>query len=800
MPMALDLYLEARRLLREKSFTGLVIGTLTLGIGAAAAVFSTLYAVVLRPFPYAKPESLVAILSEGESAQDGMTSMGDFVDWRSQARSFAGMAVMGHGSLVLAGGEGRDPEEIPTAAVSPNLFDVLGVQPILGRGFLPEEETPGRDQVVLLGYSLWQTRFGKDPGIIGKTLKLSGAPYVVVGVLPPDFQFLRSEVGFWSPMAVDLQKLVRKRRGLNVVARLRPGVTFQQAQDEMAAIARRQAERYPEANSSWRARVVPLSDRILGSFRAPLLLLACAAGLLLLTAWINVSHLVLARALARGRESAICSALGAGRWRVFRGLLIENSLLSAAGCLGSLLLARWLLAALAASSPQAVPRIEQAKVDLPTLAFALAAAGIIAIALSGLSALRISPDVTVLLKVGGKATAGPGQRRGREVLVMAQVAVALWLLVVSGLLVQSFVRLLRMDPGFDPSSLVVASFLLPLDRYPDAGQQLSFFRRVTEQIESNPSVVSTALSSAVPFNRPALDLNLELPFTTDLESRDYERRAEIRLVIPGYFRTLGIPLAEGRDFDAGDRQNAPLVAIVNEELAKHTWKAKSRLGNRLHLSYRGRETCQVVGVVGNVRHYGLDEQPRPEIYLPFRQFPTFRSSLVIRTHGPRRMTLDAVHEIVREIDPEQIVTLATMEDNIARSLAPRRFTLLLLIAFAAASTMLTLVGVHGLMAQWVARSRAEIGVRMAFGATPSTILRSVLSRGLIWTGVGLFIGLIVAIGTVRFLRGFLYGISPADLTTFFLASLFLLLAASLSCLVPARAAMRLSPVAALRYE
>ncbi|HYO12796.1 MAG TPA: ABC transporter permease, partial [Thermoanaerobaculia bacterium] len=672
--------------------------------------------------------------------------------------------------------------------------------PLLGRRFLPEEETPGRDQVVLLGHSLWQNRFGGDPHVVGKTLTLSGAPYVVVGVLPPDFQFLRSEVGFWSPMALDLQTLVRKRRGLNVVARLRPGVTIKQAQAGMAAIAQRQAERYPETNTGWGAQVVPLSERILGPVRAPLLLLAFAAGLLLLISWIDVGHLVLARALARGRESAIRMALGAGRWRVFRGLLMENGLLSAAGCLGGLLLARWMLAALVASSPHNVPRIEQAKVDVPTLAFALAAAGIIAMTLSGLSALRLFPDVAVLLKGGSRATDGPAQRRSREILVAAQVAVALWLLIVSGLLAQSFVRLLRVDPGFDPSSLVVASFLLPLDKYPDAEQQLSFFDRLTERIESIPSVVSVASSSAVPLNRPALDLNLELPFMTDLESRDLERKADIRLVSPDYFRTLGIPLTKGRDFDARDRRNAPLVAIVNGELAKHTWKGESPLGKRLYLQYRGEETCEVVGVVGNVRHYGLDEQPRPEIYLPFQQFPIFRSSLVLRTNGSPAKALEEVRGIVRELDPEQIVTLATMEDNFARSLGQRRFTLLLLIVFAAASTTLTLVGVHGVMAHWVSQSRAEIGVRMALGARPSTILGTVLAHGLALTGIGLVAGLVMAIGTVRFLQSFLFDVSPADLTTFSLASLFLLAAASLSCLVPAQAAMRLSPVVALRYE
>jgi putative ABC transport system permease protein len=800
MPVLQELQLETRRLLLEMSFTGLVIGTLSLGLGAAAAVFSTLNAVVLRPFPYSHPERLVAILSQGESAQDGMTSMGDFVDWRGEVRSFAGMAAMGHGSLVLAGGEGHDPEEIPTAAVSPNLFDVLGVRPLLGRSFLPEEETPGRDQVVLLGHALWQSRFGRDPKIVGKTLMLSGAPFVVIGVLPRDFQFLRSEVGFWSPMALDLQKLVRKRRGLNVVARLRPGVTLEQAQDEMAAVARRQAERYPETNTGWRAQVVPLADRLLGPVRAPLVLLTCAAGLLLLTAWIDVSHLVLARALARGRESAIRMAVGAGRWRVFRGLLIENGLLSTAGSLGGLLVARWTLAALVAASPPDVPRIELAKVDVPTLAFALAAAAFIALTLSGFSALRLFPEAVALLQGGGRATAGPAQRRGREALVAAQVAVALWLLVVSGLLAQSFVRLLRVDPGFRPESLVVASFLLPLDKYPDGDRQLSFFDLLTARMQTIPSVTSVASSSAVPLNRPALDLNLELPFMTDQESRDYERKAEIRLVSPGYFRTLGIPLAGGRDFEAGDRRNAPLVAIVNAELARQTWKGESPLGQRLHLRYRGEETCQVVGVAGNVRHYGLDEPPRPEIYLPFQQFPTFRSSLVLRTKGSPENVLPAVRAIVRTIDPEQNVTLATLETNFARSLAQRRFTLLLLIVFAASSTALTLLGVHGVMAHWVAQSRSEIGVRMAFGATPSRILETVLARCLACTSLGLFLGLAVSLATVRFLRGFLYGVSPSDLTTFSLASLFLLSAACLSCFVPARAAMRLSPAAALRCE
>jgi len=790
-----------RGLARDRGPAVAATATLALGIGVTTTLFAVLHAVVLRPLPYDSPEELVAIVAthDERGITGGRAAMGDFYDWRQRARLFAGIAAAGHATLVLT--EGGEPEEIPTAAVSSEFFRVLRVRPALGRDFLAEEETPGRDQVVVLSHRLWHRRFGGDPGVIGRQVELSGYRYTIVGVLPEDFAFFGGRIDFWAPMALDPERLVRRRRGMYLVGRLRPGVTRERADAEVRALARRTAEEYPDSHRGWGAGVVPLRERMVGEVRPALLLLFAAAASVLAIACANVGNLLASRAAGRRAEVAVRAALGAGRWRLTRLFLLEGTVLGAAGAGLGVALAHLGMRALERWGPGELPRIEGAGIGGAAVLFALLAALAAGLAAGGAVAVRGSRvALREALEADARGAVGSGRRRLAEGFLAFQVAVALLLLVGSGLLLRSFFRLSAVDPGFARGEVLVVNLFLPFNRYTDDRQRADFFARLVDRLEALPEVRSAATGSALPMNRPArgLETTFEVPGRT-APAASVENRAELRMVSPGYFRTLGIRRLAGRGFEPRDREGAPPVAVVNRTLAERHWPAgTSPVGRRLTVRFGEPESVEVVGVVADVRHGGLDATPRPTIYLSSLQRPSFFASVAVRTRVPPEALVPAVKEAVWSLDDEQAMTFGTMEGNVAAALGDRRFTLRLLLTFAAVALLLAGAGVYALAAAWARRRRAEIGLRMALGARPRDVLGLVIRRSLLLALLGIGIGAVTAHLLTRFLRGLLYGVSTSDPASYLAAAAVVLALTVAGSYLPARRASRIDPTRAIR--
>jgi putative ABC transport system permease protein len=798
-----ELHRAVRSASRNTGFAVVVVAILALGTGATTTIFNLLYTVVLAPLPYKDPDRLVVLgaTNLAQGVEHGRVSMGDFVDWREESRSYAAMGAAGYGSLILKTEAG--PEEIPTAVVSANLFHVLGVHPLLGRTFLAEEERPGHDQVVVLSHSLWRNRFGADPHVVGRRLDLSGYPYVVVGVMPPEMDFPSPEIGFWSPMALDLQNLVRKRRGMNVIARLRPSVSPQAAQGEMDLLARRLEQRHPDTNTGWGVRVVPLHEKLVGEVRPFLLVLMTATGLVMLIGCSNVAHLLLTRAAVLRQEVAVRAALGASRAHLLWHHIAYSSILSLAGGVVGIALSHWAIQALVAFNPLDVSRITQAGLNQITVGFALGLSlvtGLVLGGLTGLQSLR-SSTLDVLKASRSGSGRGLGRNRAGEFLVVAEISLALLLLIAAGLLIKSFSRLIRVDPGFDPKGVLVLNVFLPPNRYPEPHQQQRFQEQFLAGLRNLPGIESAAASSAVPMN--TLALKLELPFLLEGRPGDAqdEHRAAVRLISPGYFKTLRISLRTGRDLTDRDRDESPPVAIVNNSFRHRFLAGGHALGERLTLDFQGKEPYEIVGVVDDIQYQGLDREPSPEIYIPALQHPSGNFSIVLRAVAVEPQSLlSSVRGLLQSLDSEQAFSANRLEDLVAGSVRDVRFTTLLLIAFASLALLLTVVGIYGLTSYVVSRRTPEIGVRMALGARPADILYAVVGRGLALTAVGTALGIAGALASTALLESLLYGVSSTDPFIFLAAAAVLVSVSLLGSYLPARRAARLDPSLALRSE
>jgi putative ABC transport system permease protein len=789
-----ELRCAIRRFCRNRSISAVAVSTLALGLGSATSIFSVINATLLRPLPGSEPGRLIAIVTtnDAQAVRQGRASMGDFFEWRRQARNFADIAAIGPAKVVLT--QGGEPEEVPAAAVSANFFRVLGVHPALGRGFLPEEEVPGRDRVVLLSRALWQRRFGADPGVLGSTVQLSGEPYLLVGVMPPAFELLGRKVDIWSPMAMDSRQLVRARRGLEVVARLRAGATIEQAAHEMRAIAQRAEHAYPETNAGWGAAVLPLQEWLVGKLRPMLALLFGATALVLLIACVNVVNLLFAQNAARQGELALRVALGATPPKLLGQFLLEALLLTLSGGLLGLPLAYWGGRLLVSANPRVAVPLDRPLLAPGVLLFMLGLAAGVGVLLGLATTLRSC-------RPGRLAGTRELHQRGRSgnAMVVAEVSVALLLLISSGLLLRSFLRLRSVDPGFRPDHALVVNLFLPPAKYPEEAQQTAFFGSLLERIRTLPGVVSAATTTAVPMSSKAS--TLELPFSVDGAAGaepGVERRAGIRLVSPGYFRTMGIQVAAGREFTDHDRPGARRVAVVNEAMVRRLWPREVPLGKTLGFDYHGRTAVEIVGIAGDVRHFGLNREPEPELYLPSAQFPSPFASLVVRTKEDPQATLAEVKSRIWDLDREQALTFDTLEEIISSSFTERRFLALLLATFAALSLVLTAVGVYGLVAYSTSRRTAEIGIRMALGARRTSVLNLVMGRSLAFTSLGILIGLALAAAAGSLLQQFLYEISTRDALTFAGAALLVAASALLGSYLPARKAARMDPLAALR--
>ena len=791
-----DLRFGARMLLKQPGFTLIAVLTLALGIGANTAIFSIVNAVLLRPFPYKEPGRLV-ILRERVSGGSGFSpSYPNFADWRAQNTVFDSMAAaLGNQSFNLTGA--GEPERLQGRIVSAEFFSTLGIKPLIGRDFLAEEDRPGATPAAILSYGFWRRRFGEDPSVIGKRLTLNNQNFTVVGVTPPNFQF-ETEADLTVPIGLQAERF--RLRGMDpgagVVARLKPGVSLRQAEAELNTIAARLEQQYPESNKGRRARVTPLHEFFVGDVRQPLLILLGSVGLVLLIACANVANLLLVRSSARRKEMAVRMALGAGRRAIIRQLLTESVLLAALGAALGILLALWGASFIAGHLPDGAPRLHEARVDAPVLGFTLAVSLLTGLLFGLAPALQASrSNLTEGLREGDRGSSGRRQRL-RSVLVVGEVALTLTLLVGAGLLIQSFWRVLQVDPGFKAQNLLTMQLSV---KNPDDQQVANFFEQLQQNVRSLPGVKSVAVSDGLPFdmaNYPGFIIE-------DRPSPDNKGAGLRYTVSPDYFQTLGIELIKGRVFTAQDTRDSQLVAVINEVLAQRYFPNKDPLGKRLKQSLPNSPSYEIVGIVRHVEHYNLDGQNsvQPQFYTNFNQSRARPINLLVRTDAEPLSLAAAVRAQVAALNKDQAVfNVRTMEQILARSVAARRFSMLLLTVFAVVALALASLGIYGLMSYAVAQRTREIGVRMALGAQSGDVLRLVIGQGMKLAFVGVATGLVASLALTRTMKNLLFGVSATDPATFATIALLLIAVALLACWLPARRATKVDPIVALRVE
>jgi putative ABC transport system permease protein len=810
-----DLRYGARMLMKKPGFTLIAVITLSLGIGANTAIFSVVNTVLLRPLPFNDPDRLVMVWERRASSGDANVPISghEFMAWREQSRAFERMALIrGDGFTLTGDGE---PEAINAERVSAEFFSVLGVTPVLGRDFAPSEDQAGRNNIVVLNQKLWQRRFGSNPEVLGKTITLSDRPFTVVGVMPAVYP---KSPDLWLP--IDLADEAQRvgRHGSLVIGRLKPGVGVEQAQAEMSQVAQRLEQQYPNSNVGHGAFVIPLHEQIVGKVRRALWVLFGAVGFVLLIACANVANLLLARAAGRQKEIAIRSALGAGRGRLIRQLLTESLLLAGLGGGAGLLLALWITDLFAKIKAVDIPRLEQVNIDGRVLAVTIGFALLTGVITGLAPAWRSSrPDVSQWLNDGSRTSAGLGRRRTGSLLVVLEVALALVLLIGGGLMLKSFLRLINVDPGFDPHNVLTIDIGLPGPRYREPRRQMMFYEQLIEGIKSLPGVEAVGATSETPLT-PG---DYWVPF--HIEGRPapppgQELNAAARSVSSDYFRAMKIPLRKGRFFsDADERialpvirwfeqqplpprfnepQPAPVI-IINETMARTFWPNEDPIGKRIRII--ASPWLTVVGVVGDIRH-GLTAKPNPEMFMSHLQEPSGSLAVVARTSGDPLSLAAAVREQVKALDKDQPLTITTMERLFSDSVAGQRFNALLLGVFGALALGLAMVGVFGVINYSVAQRTHEIGVRIALGAQTRDIFKLVVGQGMTLALAGVGVGLAGAFALTRFITKLLYEVSPTDLATFTVVALLLAGVALVACWIPARRAAKVDPMVALRCE
>lgn len=820
----------ARMLRRSPGLTSVAVVSLALGIGAISTIFSFVNGIMLRPLPYAEPERLV-ILDE-TALKRGMPSMNvsfpNFLDWREQNQSFEDVgcyttgpfAIAGGGSGVTSNGStgGAEPEQLRGAFVSHGLFEILGVAPILGRTFTADEDQPDHDLVVILSYGLWQRRFGGDPHIMGQTVLLNNRPRVVIGVMPPGFQF--PEVAeAWGPLALTPKLFTRTDHGLLSIARLTPGVTLEQAQAEMISIASNIEQQNPVTNEALSVNVIDLRASLIGDYKKALLILLGVVGFVLLIACVNVANLLLARATARQKEIAIRAALGANRRRIFRQLLTESLLLGLiSGAIG-LVLALWGMDLLLAAIPIDIPFWMKFDLDGRVLSFTAACSMLTGFVFGTVPALEASnPDLNETLKEGGRSGAGSGRHRLRSLLVVAEIALSLVLLVGAGLMMRSFISLQNVDAGIKPEGVLTMNIALPGAKYRDPEKRIAFFQQLLERVRAIPGVQSAGTNSGLPLtgNNWGRSLTVEgFPVLSVGEAPAINHC----VISPGYFTAMGIPILKGRDFDDQDIAPAKVpqlavrgesvpgastgVTIIDERLAREYWPDQDPIGKRIRFGppEDNEPWHTIVGVVGEVKHERLDASTRKSVYLPHAQVPIGGSRLAIRTEGRPESLIGAVRSQVRELDPDLPVTrIMPMTEVVARSVwQPRLYTALFGV-FAAVALILATVGIYGVMSYAVTQRTREIGLRMALGAQRKDVLRLVVGQGILLAAIGVGVGLGAALALTRLMSSLLFSVTATDPLTFASVSVLLAGVALGACFIPARRAAKVDPMIALRYE
>jgi putative ABC transport system permease protein len=806
-----DIRYGARMLARTPGFSAAAILALALGIGANTAIFSVVNAVLLRPLPYHDPDRLVKVWMKftgiGLPNDQNWVSAPEFVDLREMSSGFSHLAAYAAAGYNLT--SGGLPERIEGAMVSASFFPLLGIEARLGRVFLPDEEQPGRDSVVLVSHGLWQRRFGANPNLPGTALTINNRSYTVAGVLPRGFQF-PDDAEMWTPLAFSPQQLSPNSRGshfLQVLARIKPALTLQQARADMDAVSRRIMERnpqYPYKNFNFAVLLVPLLEEMVGDIETALWILMGAVGFVLLIACANVANLLLARASAREREIAVRAALGAGRRRLVRQLLTESVILSLIGGAAGLLLARWGLSVLTTISATVFPRVAGAQLDARVLAFTMLISLATGVLFGLVPALQISRSVTYeSLKEGGRsASSGLAPLRLRRLLVVAEVALSLILLAGAGLLMKSFLRLQEVDAGFRPDGVLTLRIALPQARYPQPAQVRTFYRDLLDRIEKLPGVDGAGAVSVLPLGGQSSSGTTTVD-SPAVDPQNASPEADWRVVTPGYFRGMGIALISGRYFDQRDIETAQPVAIIDETMARIYWPNQDAVGKRLKRG--GAQSTNpwmtIVGVVRHIRHRTLEASSRVQLYWPHTQTPVANMSLVIRSLADPRALANAVQKQVLAIDSDlPIYRVRTMLEWMAASVARRRLSMLLLAIFAGAALVLAAVGIYGVMSYSVAQRAHEMGIRMALGATRAHILRLVLGQSLSLAAAGVVAGGAGSLLLTRLISNLLFDVKPADPANLLLVAALLTAVALLASYIPARRATLVDPLNTLRQE
>ncbi|MGH9789365.1 MAG: ABC transporter permease [Candidatus Acidiferrales bacterium] len=798
-----DLRYGARQLARSPGFTAVAVLTLALGIGANTAIFSVANAVLLQPLPYQEPDRLVRLWESnpGRNWPFFSASAPNFNDWVQQNRSFESLAATEGATFNLTGT--GEPERLRGRRVTSNFFALLGVELELGRNFTPEEGRPASARVAILSHGLWQRRFGADPGILGRTLRLDGESYEIVGVLPGTFRFTPgTEV--WGPLAIDWNEPGRADRSnhtLLVVGRLKPGVTLAQAQADLESIAKRLEQQHPQSNGGWGVRTATFYDWIFSEeTRQGIWVLLGAVGFVLLIACANVANLLLARLPGRQREFALRAALGAARVRVFRQLLTESALLAVLGCLGGVLLAAWGTETIASTASINVPRLDETRLDTTVLAFSVLLSVLTSVFFGLVPALQASgTNLGEVLKEGSRGTVG-SRHRLRGALVVSEIALALMLLVGAGLMLRSLLHLQAVPLGFQAENVLVMRINLPPSRYPDGGQRVAFYNDLLERIRSVPGVRGAAAIMGLPFEgwNWAQEINIE-----GRESAGEPLSADVQAVTPNFFRTMEIPLLSGRDFSQqdGDR-DAPGVVVVSEGFARRFFPGQDAVGQRFR-TLPTNPPLTIVGVVGEIRanNDSLRAEPRPTFYHCSCQVGFSSMAVLARTGPPPETLTSALRSQVHSLDPElPVYNVRTLEAVVHDAVGESRFQAALLAVFAGLALLLAAVGIYGVMAYSVSQRAHEIGVRMALGAQPGAVLSLILGQGARLALLGVVLGLGSAFALTRLLSTLLYRVAPTDPITFAGVSVLLLAVALLVCWLPARRAARVDPMVALRYE
>lgn len=806
--LARDLRLAVRQALKNPGFTLAAVVTLGLGIGAATAIFSMVDAILLRPLPFQDQGRLVSLWGEMKQRDQSFVevSLQDFKDWRDHSQVFSGLALVTTNDADIALTGRDEPLHVRARLTSDNLFQVLGAKAFLGRTFLPGQEDKPGTSVILLSHGFWQRHFGSDPAVVGSKILLDGEPHIVVGVMPRGFHY-PDDADLWSTLSgIYAVPQLNDLRIFHAVGRLKPGVTLEQARQDLLRVSAQMERERPATNQGYSSQILPLAHEILGDTRPALLLLLGAVGLLLLIACANVAGLLLARAAGRQKETAIRTALGASRARIVRQLLTESLLLALLAAGLGLLLAWGGLRILEAIGPGDIPRLDEVALDGRVAGFALLAALATAVLFGLAPAFQTArPDLTAALKEGGKSSASRHAGRLRNLLVAGEVALALVVLVLAGLVLRSFAELQRTDLGFRPQNLLTFRLTLYGSSYPEEHAWANLFQSVLERVRALPGVDGAALVLLRPLSGP---IGWDYDFTVEGQTPDQQATNPMsnhERVSPGYFTTMGIPLLQGRDFAATDTPESQRVVIVNRSTAERFWPGQDPLGKRLRWGRsadQDRPWLTVVGVAGDARYREI-ESVRPDLYVPFAQDPHWAMDIVVRTeHDPLQLAR-SVSGAVRSIDPNlPVANLTTMEREISDSVARPRLRTLILALFAGLSLVLAAVGLYGIVAYSVAQRGQEIGIRMALGADRGRVQRLVLAQGLGLTLAGLAAGLAGAAALVAtgWLEDLLYNVAPTDVLTFAAVPLLLAAVALLASLLPARRATRVDPLVVLRAE